>query len=121
MINYCYDELCQNSGVCRPVLGNYSCECLGGSYSGRHCETKEKRIIIIQAASKSLSFIAIIAILCVAMLIIIMDILHYCFGIDPVKKERKQIRKEKHVKRQKSIGERALKTWDGDDVIKATL
>ncbi len=38
MINYCYDGLCENNGVCCSSLLNYSCECLRGSYSGRHCE-----------------------------------------------------------------------------------
>jgi hypothetical protein len=127
MINYCFDGLCLNNGVCRPLLENYFCECLDGSYSGRNCEITEKRIIIIQRASKSLSYIAIIALLIVAMFFIIMDILHYGFGIDPVGEERKQMQHERRVKKQKYIAEKALKnttsskTWDGNKIIRATL
>ncbi|UJR11646.1 hypothetical protein I4U23_015827 [Adineta vaga] len=35
----------------------------------------------------------------VAMFVIIMDILKYCFGIDPVHEEREKIRRDKRRKR----------------------
>ena len=98
MINLCHKGLCQNRGVCHPLLLNYSCECLSDSYSGRHCQITAKRIIILQRVSKSFAYVAIIAIITVAMFVIIMDILKYCFGIDPVEEERERIRKQKQSK-----------------------
>jgi hypothetical protein len=54
--------------------------------------------------SKSFSFIAILALIIVAAFIVIMDILKYCFGIDPVHEERERIwRKKKVVKRKPVI------------------
>jgi hypothetical protein len=121
MINYCHDELCQNRGVCRPILNGYFCECLIGSYSGQHCEIIAMRIVILQAASKSMAYIAIIALLCVAMFVIIMDILKYCFGIDPVEEERRKIRHARRIKRQKDLARRTAKYWDGNTLIRATI
>jgi hypothetical protein len=76
---------------------NYTCECLGGSYSGRHCEITNSRTVIHQMVSKSFSFIAIFALIIVAAFIVIMDVLKYCFGIDPVHEERERIRRKKQV------------------------
>jgi hypothetical protein len=42
----------------------------------------------------------------VAMFVIIMDILKYCFGIDPVSEERERIRRKKRAKRRKPIIQR---------------
>ncbi|UJR18357.1 hypothetical protein I4U23_005260 [Adineta vaga] len=110
MINYCNfkNVTCLNNGVCRPLLLNYTCECLGNNYYvGRHCEITLKNIIIFKMISKSFSYIAIIAMITVALFIIIMDILKYGFGIDPVAEERKRIRQEKlMVKRRKHIIQR---------------
>jgi hypothetical protein len=100
MINFCKNNSCLNRAVCRPSVLNYTCECLDG-YSGQYCENIAKRIIIYKIVSKSLSYIAIIAIVSVAMFVLIMDILKYCFGIDPVEVERKRLRREKHAKRPK--------------------
>lgn len=95
-INLCVSSPCQNRGVCFPSLLNYTCECLQGSYSGRHCEITATRIRVLQIVSKSVSFIAIIAMVTVAMFVLIMDILKYCFGIDPVEGERERIRRERY-------------------------
>jgi hypothetical protein len=76
---------------------NYTCECLGDSYSGRHCEITNSGTVIRQMVSKSFSFIAIFALVIVAAFIVIMDILKYCFGIDPVHEERERIRRKKQV------------------------
>ena len=51
--------------------------------------------------SKSFAYIAIIAMTSVAMFIVIMDILKYCFGIDPVENERERMRREKDARRRK--------------------
>jgi hypothetical protein len=98
MINFCVHITCQNKGVCRPLLGNYPCECLDDSYYGQHCEHTAKRIIIYKIISKSVSYIAIIVMASVAMFIVIMDILKYCFGIDPVHEERERLRRKKKRK-----------------------
>jgi uncharacterized membrane protein YpjA len=104
MINYCdFDNVtCENKGVCRPLLLNYTCECVGNNfYSGRHCEIKSRKFIILNIVSKSFAYIAIIALTVVAMFVIIMDILKYCFGIDPVHHERERYRREKRAKKRK--------------------
>jgi hypothetical protein len=88
------------------LLLNYSCECLGDSYSGRHCEITATRIIIYKTVSKSFAYVAIIALVSVAMFVIIMDILKYCFGIDPVHEEREKIRRAKRAKKRKPVIQR---------------
>jgi hypothetical protein len=40
--------------------------------------------MIKQAVSRSFAFVAIAALICVLMFIVTMDILKYCFGVDPV-------------------------------------
>ncbi len=37
----------------------------------------------------------------VAMFVVIMDILKYCFGIDPICEERERIRRKKQAKKRK--------------------
>ncbi|CAF4947619.1 unnamed protein product [Rotaria sp. Silwood1] len=101
MINCCYNVTCWNYGVCRPLLLNYICECLGDSYSGRHCEITSTKIFIYKIVSKSFAYIAIIAVSSVAMFIVTMDILKYCFGIDPIREELERIRREKRTKNKK--------------------
>ncbi|CAF4376399.1 unnamed protein product, partial [Adineta steineri] len=81
--------------ICRRSLLNYTCECLSENYYGRHCEFSTKKIIIYKIVSKSFAYIAIIAMTIVAMFIIIMDILTYCFGIDLTREERERFRREK--------------------------
>ncbi|CAF3752751.1 unnamed protein product [Rotaria sordida] len=82
-IDYCYNITCENKGICRSMLTNYTCECLGESYSDRHCDIITKKILICRIISKSFAYIAIIPMTIVAMFVVIMDILKYCFGIDP--------------------------------------
>ncbi|CAF1140418.1 unnamed protein product [Adineta ricciae] len=95
-----------NKGVCRPLLLNYSCECLSSSFSGRHCEITATKIVIYKTVSKSVSYIAIIAMITVAAFVIIMDILKYCFGIDPTREELEHIRREKRAKKRKPVVQR---------------
>ena len=56
---------------------------------------------LLSVASKSVAYIAIIAIVSVATFIVVMDILKYCFGIDPVEEERQRIRRKRWEKRRK--------------------
>jgi hypothetical protein len=62
--------------------------------------------MIFKIAAKSISSIAIIIMISAAMFIIIMDILKYCFGIDPTREEREQIRRKKKAKKRKPIIQR---------------
>lgn len=98
-IDHCKINLCLNRGVCRSLALNYTCECLHG-YFGDHCENLETTIILRQTVSKSFAYIAIVALVCVAIFVLTMDILKYCFGIDPSEKEREKIRQEKLNKKQ---------------------
>jgi hypothetical protein len=106
MVNYCDGIKCENNGVCRPVFLNYTCECLGASYSGRHCEYVSTSRVIRRAVSKSFGYVVIIFLLFVATFFVIMDILKYCFGIDPAKHELEKIRRAnamKRIKRQRQL------------------
>jgi hypothetical protein len=98
--NYCSNITCYNNGICRPLLFNYTCECLSESYSGRHCEIIASKIIIYGIVSKSVAYIAIIAMASVAMFVVIMDLLKYIFNIDVTCEELKRIRRKKQAKRQ---------------------
>ncbi|UJR19602.1 hypothetical protein I4U23_022736 [Adineta vaga] len=95
-------------GVCRSLLLGYKCECLIGSYSGQHCENVATRIIIYRIVAKSFAYIAILAMITVALFVIIMDILKYRFGIDPTRREIEQIRRKKQIKRRKPITRRLV-------------
>ena len=102
-VDYCQSAVCQNNGVCRPVLGDYQCDCLGDSYSGRNCEIKSQKLVANELASKSLGYIAIIALVIVATFIVTMDMLKYVFGIDPARKERKRLRQQKQPRKRRPL------------------
>jgi hypothetical protein len=104
--NYCKNNKCENNGVCRPLLRDYKCECLGESFSGQYCEITAIKIKIYRIVSKSFSYVGIIALIIVAMFIVIMDILKYCFGIDPVEGERERIRRKKQATKRKPVIQR---------------
>jgi len=112
MVNYCdYENVtCMNNGICLPLLLNYTCECLGDNfYSGRHCEITSTKILVHETISKSFAYIAIIAITTVAMFVVIMDILKYCFGVDPVREQREKIHRAKPViKRKRPVVQRFI-------------
>ncbi|CAF1128907.1 unnamed protein product [Rotaria sordida] len=42
----------------------------------------------------------------VAIFVVIMDVLKYCFGIDPTRKELKRIQREKQAKKRKPVIQR---------------
>ena len=107
-INNCTGVTCYNNGVCRPLHMDYKCECLGNSFSGRHCEIVSTKMKMYQIVSKSVSYVAIIALCITGTFIVIMDILKYCFGIDPVEEERERIRREKRAKKRKPVRKRFI-------------
>ncbi len=84
---------CLNNGICRPLPLDYKCECLSSYYSGRHCENVATSIVVRRYISKGIGYIAIIALATVVGFVIIMDVLKYVCGIDPVRRERDQIRR----------------------------
>ncbi|CAF1234161.1 unnamed protein product [Adineta steineri] len=100
--NYCQNVTCQNNGVCRSLTKNYTCECLGDSYSGRYCQIESNTLVFHQTISKSFAFIAIIAMASVMMIVIVMDIMKYCFGIDVISKDLKRIRQRTKVRKRKT-------------------
>ena len=100
-INACDNVSCLNNGICRPSLLNYTCECLGTSYSGRHCEIIEQKTVVRQVMSRSFSYIAIIFIAIVATFFIFMDILKYIFGIDLTKDDSERIQRKRQRRKVK--------------------
>ena len=94
-VNLCRDVRCLNGGVCRSLFLNYTCECPDSSYSGRHCEVTDSARILRQILCKSFAYIAIIAMVTVALLIVTLDVLKYGFGIDPAKEEFERMWKKK--------------------------
>jgi len=90
---------CLNNGVCRSIFVDYKCECLGTDYSGRFCQNIGKALIIRQMTCKSFGYIAILFIVFIVLFFVIMDILKYCFGIDPTKNELEKIRKRRKAKK----------------------
>lgn len=78
-INYCGNVTRPNKGVCRPLFLNFTCECLGTSYSGRFCEITTQKTIVYQIVSKSFEYIVILCIGGVVLFIVVMDVLKYGF------------------------------------------
>ena len=66
-VNYCGNVTCLNNGVCRSRSQNYTCDCLGSRYSGRHCEVKSSQLKAHQVVSRSFAFVAICAMTTAAM------------------------------------------------------
>ena len=99
-INHCENVTCLNDGVCKSSLFNYTCQCLGDSYSGSYCEIVNENIETSQMVSKSFGYVAIIMIVLFALSIITMDILKYAFNIDPVRRnvQRKKQKRKKTIR-----------------------
>ena len=101
LIDHCVNVTCFNNGQCQSVSDDYICRCLSDSYSGRHCEQVAANIKIRQYAAKSISYISIIAMSCVLLFVVTMDVLKYVFGIDPIKQEREAMKREKSFHNQR--------------------
>ncbi|CAF4114026.1 unnamed protein product, partial [Adineta steineri] len=82
-IDYCQNVTCLNNGVCKPLLGDYKCECLSKSYSGKYCGIVSQTLVVHQTVSTSF------------------DILKYCFGIDPTKDQLKRIQRRRRGRMKK--------------------
>ena len=94
-VNYCGNVICLNNGVCRSMSQNYTCDCLGSSFSGRYCEVKSSQLKVHEVVSRSFAFVAICAMITAAMFIVVMDILKHGFGIDVASKDRKPPRRKR--------------------------
>ncbi|CAF1362792.1 unnamed protein product [Adineta steineri] len=101
MVNYCENITCENGGICQGLFGDYNCECLSASYSGRHCEITANILVARKAISKSVGYIGLLCITGLVSFIIILDILKYGFHIDPIRAERKRMRQKKDQKRRR--------------------
>ena len=97
---------CENGGICRSLVGAYRCECLNGSFTGRHCETTLSKAVLLGYFTRSVGFIMIVFLSAVAMFIVTLDVLKYAFGISLGKKrivrvkitrERKSVAIAHHV------------------------
>jgi len=106
IVDFCANQTCQNNAICRPSFRNFTCECLGENYSGRYCEIVSTKIKIYKIVSKSFAYVGILAICMVIGFIIIMDILKYGFGIDPVEPERRRLRRQQLLKKHKPVIQR---------------
>ncbi|CAF4153927.1 unnamed protein product [Adineta steineri] len=81
--DYCKNITCLNGGICRSSLFNYTCECLGESFSGRYCEIISTKTTAHRMVSKSF----------------VLDILKYCFNVDPMRKELQKLKQKKKKKK----------------------
>ena len=102
-VNHCENVTCVNGGICRPLVGSYRCECTKEYYYGQHCETATTKIRVLHVVSKSFGYIGISAIILVLMFIVLMDLLKYGFGIDPVRNERRPILPKKRARQSRPI------------------
>ena len=99
--NLCRNVTCENNGVCRAVLRNYTCDCLGDIFSGRHCEIASTAATVLKIVAKTLGFVAIISLVTVVVFVNVMDMMKYWLGIDATAAEIQEIRKEKAKKKAK--------------------
>ena len=108
MINACHNTTCLNQGVCRSLrLSSYECLCLS-DYSGDHCEVRSTRTATLQMLAKSFVSIAAAAIGVVVGFAIVRDVLKYVFHIDPVQKEREEVRREKNPVKRRRVPMRTI-------------
>lgn len=99
-IDFCGNITCDNNGVCFTVELMWKCICLDSTlYYGDFCQFKTGKLKLQEILSKSFASIAIGAIITTCTFIIIMDVLKYCFHIDPVEYERDSYRKRLEERR----------------------
>ncbi len=86
---------CFNQGICQASLLNYTCQCIDESILWNNSNV---HIVVCQTVWKSFAYIVIITMLIVAMFIIILDVLKYCFHINPAGNKSEQIQQKKWKK-----------------------
>ena len=97
-MNHCANETCLNNGVCRSSLSSFTCECPASGFSGRYCEVKARQLEKRQAVSRSFAYVAICSLVMVMLFIVTLDVLKYCFGIDPALEDQLRIQKKATAK-----------------------
>jgi len=100
-INYCINNPCKNKGICQSLKFNYTCRCISDSYSGPNCEIVSNKINRHRIYAKIIASFAIFIMLLFAIFIVTMDVLKYCFGIDPVAEDREYLRQKRQAKKRK--------------------
>lgn len=93
--NLCQNVTCLNGAVCRTIDDTFQCECLNGDYHGQYCEIVSSTMQQREQTSKSVAYIAIIALCLLFLIIVVMDLLKYVFEVqysvvDPKKEQRCQ-------------------------------
>ena len=94
-LDFCHNITCRNGGSCRPLVGNFTCDCPTEDYSGEFCENLSLKIKTLQFIARSFAFVVILSISSVAIFVIVMDVLKYFFNIDPSRKEFERLRRKK--------------------------
>jgi hypothetical protein len=69
---------------------------------------KTNQLLLFTIVSKSFAYIAILVMVAAVMFIVIMDILKYCFGIDPIREDLERIRREKRKRKRKPVIQRFI-------------
>ena len=99
-IDLCGNITCENRGLCTTNNMVWECLCLDASlYYGDYCQFKTSKLIIREILSKSFASIAIGVIVTTCTFVVVMDVLKYCFRIDPVESERESYRKRLEARR----------------------
>jgi hypothetical protein len=73
----------------------WQCICLDTFYYGNYCEFETTTLKVRNVINKSCAYIAITVLVVTISFFVIMDILKYVFGIDPVAPERERLRRQK--------------------------
>ena len=97
--NLCRNVTCQNRGICRGALNNYTCECLGDGFSGPHCETASTTTTVRTVVSKTFGYVAIVSLVTVVVFVTVMDVMKYWLGIDATAAETEELRVKRAKRR----------------------
>ncbi|CAF1545044.1 unnamed protein product, partial [Didymodactylos carnosus] len=101
-IDYCTElnVSCQNKGICAPLFKDFECCCLTADTWGRYCEEQSTSSLMMKDVRRGLGCIAWAALGIVVGFFVVMDILKYGFGTDPVEQERRRKHWEKAMREQ---------------------
>jgi len=89
---------------CSSEFVGERCEFVRGPCQPTTCwnnGTCNNRSSILKFVSKSFGYVSIIFLLCTVAFFVVMDVLKYCFGIDPTKQDLERIRRQKAIERAK--------------------
>ena len=89
-----------------PLFRNYTCLCLGISYVGRYCETKQNALVVLQKVTKSFASVAIVFIVCICLFVIALDILRFIFGINSTPADLKRLLRRRAARKMKTTAKK---------------